>query len=292
VLPVFLVIGIGYLIGRLTEIALKPISFLAVYILTPALFFNSLVNTNLTGAEFLQIAVFIILLTLGIILVVKIWSRLTRMDPNTERSVLLSTVFPNGGNFGLPIILYAFGAAGFERGVIFAVLQNLQQNTLGVYFASNSHLSARDSLINVLKMPGFWALVMGLGFKALGIIPPELIMASVQLLGQAAIPLMLLTLGIQLSQVKLGAEPVLVGGSSFIRLVISPLIGLAILFLIFDPAALTSQVILVQSACPIAVTTTMLAIQFDARPEVVSNAALTTTMASVLTISFLLAFLL
>jgi len=292
VLPVFLVIGVGYLIGRLTEIALKPISFLAVYILTPALFFNSLVNTNLTGAEFLQIACFIILLTLGIMLVIKIWSRLAGMDPATEQSVMLSTVFPNSGNFGLPIILYAFGTAGFERGVIFAVLQNLQQNTLGVYFASNSHLSARDSLINVLKMPGFWALVMGLGFKALGIMPPELIMASVQLLGQAAIPLMLLTLGIQLSQVKLGAEPVLVGGSSFIRLVISPLIGLAILFLIFDPAALTSRVILLQSACPIAVTTTMLAIQFDARPEVVSNAALTTTMASVLTISFLLAFLL
>lgn len=288
VLPVFIVTAIGYMVGKAVPINAKPISFLAVYVLSPSLFFHSLVNTSITGPEFLQIMIFIALLTISIVLLVRLWARITSMSTLTERSVMLSTVFPNSANFGLPIVLYTFGTAGFERGIIFAVLQNLLQNTLGVYLASNSHLNARESLLNMLRMPGFWAMVLGLGLKALRVAPPDIIMNPLKLIGQAAIPVTLLTLGIQLAKVKLGAEPLLVGGSSVIRLVGSPLIGILILTLFFDPSILTSKVILLQSACPIAVTTTMLAIQFDARPEIVSNAALITTVVSIITISVLL----
>lgn len=289
--PVFFVILLGFLIGKKITIDIKTISFLAIYVLTPALFFTSLVNTNITGGEFLQIFIFIVFLTLCIMALVNIWTRAGKINTETKQGLLLSTVFPNSGNFGLPIVLVAFGTLGFERGIIFAMLQNLLQNTLGVFLACNSHLNTRQSFLKVLRMPGFYALILGLGLRGLNIVPPNVIMGPLRLVGQAAIPLTLITVGVQLSNIKLGAEPWFIGGASFIRLLVSPLIGFLFLYFFFDYTSLTSRVILLQAACPVAATTTMLAIQFDSRPDIVSNSALITTILSIVTVSVLLLFL-
>jgi malate permease and related proteins len=291
VTPVFFVIALSFIIGKKIEIDIKTISFLAIYILTPALFFTSLVNTNITGGEFAQIFIFIVFTTFCIMVLVNIWTWAGKINMETKQGLLLSTVFPNSGNFGLPIVLVAFGALGFERGIIFAMLQNLLQNTLGVFFACNSHLSARQSLLKVARMPGFWALLLGLGLRGLNIMPPNVVMGPLRLIGQAAIPLTLITLGVQLSKIKLGAEPWFIGGASLIRLIAAPLIGFLFLYFFFDYTSLTSRVILLQAAGPVAATTTMLAIQFDSRPDIVSNSALITTVLSLLTVSVLLFFI-
>ncbi len=289
--PVFFIIVLSFIIGKKIAIDVKTISFLTIYILTPALFFTSLVNTNITGGEFAQILIFIVFTSLCLMVLVNIWTRAGKIDTETKQALLLSTVFPNSANFGLPIVLVAFGTLGFERGIIFAILQNLLQNTLGVFIACNSHLDTRQSFLKVLKMPGFWAMILGLGLRGLNMVPPNVIMGPLRLMGQAAIPLTLITLGVQLSKIKLGAQPCIIGGASLIRLIAAPVIGFLFLYFFFDYTSLTSRVILLQAACPVAVTTTMLAIQFDSRPDIVSNSVLITTILSILTVSALLFFI-
>lgn len=286
--PVFFVIALGYIVGKKTVIDIKTISFLAIYILSPALFFTSLVNTTITGSEFFQIFIFIVIMTACITALVNLWAWKSKFDSETKQGLLLSTVFPNAGNYGLPIILIAFGTQGFERAIIFAVLQNLLQNTLGIFFASKGHSDTRQSFINVLKMPGFWALILGLGLRAIKLMPPNVIITPISLMGQAAIPVTLITLGIQLSKVQLGAQPRIIAGTASIRLIAAPIIGFLFIYLFFDYTSLTSLVILIQAACPVAATTTMFAIQFNARPDIVSNSALISTILSIFTISLLL----
>ncbi len=292
VFPVFVMIAIGYALGRITEIDIKPIAFLSIYVLAPALYFCSLVKTSLTAPEFLQILCFIILLSIGTTLLVKVWGKIEGWDPKTEKSVLLAALFPNCAYFGLPVLLFAFGKAGFERGVIYCVLMNLLSNTLGVYLAAQAHLSPKESLINVLKMPGLWAMALALGLTSLELTPPEMILKPLQMMGEAVIPVMLVTLGIHLAKVKVGANIWLAGKVTILKLVVAPLIGLLILYLFFDPSSLTSKVALVESACPVAVASTMFSIQFNARPELVSTAALTSTIASIFTFALLLHILL
>jgi malate permease and related proteins len=113
-------------------------------------------------------------------------------------------------------------------------------------------------------------------FGVLNLMPPNVVMGPLRLMGQAAIPLTLITLGVQLSKIKLGATlvyrrrlPYSLDCRSRHRLSLS-------LFLL-DYTSLTSRVILLQAAGPVAATTTMLAIQFDSRPDIVSNSALITT---------------
>jgi predicted permease len=269
VFPVFVMIAIGYALGRITEIDIKPIAFLSIYVLAPALYFCSLVKTSLTAPEFLQILCFIILLSIGTTLLVKVWGKIEGWDPKTEKSVLLAALFP-----------------------IYCVLMNLLSNTLGVYLAAQAHLSPKESLINVLKMPGLWAMALALGLTSLELTPPEMILKPLQMMGEAVIPVMLVTLGIHLAKVKVGANIWLAGKVTILKLVVAPLIGLLILYLFFDPSSLTSKVALVESACPVAVASTMFSIQFNARPELVSTAALTSTIASIFTFALLLHILL
>ena len=288
IMPVFAVIALGFCVHKKIHMSIDTLSFLAVYILAPALFFDSIIDSELTGTEFLQVFVFMVLLTACLMIMIKLWSKLTGVDNEIEKSVSLSTLFPNTGNYGLPVVMYAFGSVGFEIGVIYTALESLKQNTVGVYLASNARVDAWSSLIRILKMPGFWAVLLALGARGIDFMPPDLIMAPVKLLGEAMIPILLFTLGCQLAEIKLGEEKRLVLSTSFVRLVLSPGLGFFILYYLFDITTVTSQVLLVQSATPAAVVTTMLAIRFDARPDIVSSATLISTLISVITVSILL----
>ncbi|QUH27068.1 AEC family transporter [Serpentinicella alkaliphila] len=116
-------------------------------------------------------------------------------------------------------------------------------------------------------------------------------MRPVELLGQAAIPTLLVVLGIQLSMAKLVFDKSFITISSILRLIIYPIIAFILLPLFFELNTITAKVILVLSATPAAVSTTLFAIQFDSQPQLVSTMTLITTIISIITISTLLTFI-
>jgi predicted permease len=234
VFPVFAVILIGFLFGRFTDLDIKPSSKLALYIFTPALYFNSMLTAEVNNDEIVKILGYAALLfALFVAIVYLISTFVLKYPPQLRSALFLSTAFPNSGNYGLPIILFAFQQAGFERAIIFSVFQSFLMNSAGVYFASNSNNNFFASLKDVIKMPGFIALLVAMIMRFFSVDLPEAVLRPVQLMGQAAIPTLLVVLGIQLGRVKAAINWKFIGTAVFLRLFAYPLIGLSIIPLFF-----------------------------------------------------------
>jgi predicted permease len=190
----------------------------------------------------------------------------------------------------VPVILYAFSQAGLDRAVIFAAFQSFLMNSAGVYFASNSSNNLTGSLKNVLKTPVFIAVLSAIAMRILHISLPDPVLRSVEMLGQASIPTLLVVLGVQLSGIKVTPDWKFISLAAFLRLFAYPLAGLLLIPVLFVPGSTTSKVMLVLSAVPAAVMPSMLAIQYNAKPELVSASILVTTLVSIITVPLLLSF--
>jgi len=129
ILPVILVAGVAALAQRYVKLDLRTTSRAAFYLFAPALVFDSLANSTIGGAEFGQIAIALIAITLFLWVFGELFGRLLRLKGPTLSAFLLSILLINAGNLGLPIVLFAFGQEGLARGT--------------AYFAVSAAISAR-----------------------------------------------------------------------------------------------------------------------------------------------------
>jgi predicted permease len=231
--------------------------------------------------------IFELILMFLLILLVKMIVWVKKDSTKRESSLILSSVFMNSGNYGAPIILFAFGEKGFQLAITFWVIQSIFMNSFGVYFAAKDKDGFIQSFKTVLKMPAIYAAVLGLASGYFDIRYPLALLRPVDLLADATIPILMLTLGMQLAHVKLNAhwEPVTL--SIILRLVISPLLAWGIVH-VFSVEGLLAKVLILEAAMPTAVVTTLLAVQYDREPDIVSNATLMSTILSTITLSLLL----
>lgn len=287
ILPVFLIFSIGYIGQKLLKLDIKSISSLAIYILMPTLVFRTFYNIDL-NFQYLNMVVFNFLLFYSIVFIVLMIRKVRKYSPSIENGLILSTGFMNSGNYGAPVILFAFGEVGFAYSISFVVLQSIFMNSFGVYYAARGENGFRDALRSVLKIPSLYSFILALVWKYFHLPIHDSFYQVIDMVANATIPTVMIVLGMQLSQIKINKldwEKVSVG--IVIRLIISPLIAWIItLFLPFDP--LLKKVLIVSAAMPSAATTTMLALQFNAEPKLVSSITLLTTILSIFTLSFLL----
>ncbi|MEW6697882.1 MAG: AEC family transporter [Bacillota bacterium] len=289
VLPVFIIITMGYLFGRHTKVDSKPLAMACLYLFNPALYFNSMVKSTLTTAELLKVFWFTVILFLIFAIILKIVARIMHYDQKMSNALMLSSGFPNSGNYGLPIMLFAFGEPGVTVGVIFMSTQVILMNSAGVYFASSAQQGMKEALLNILRIPGFIAVVIGLLLRLFEVQLPVVLDRPITLLGNAAIPTLLILLGMSLAKITVQRKALaFVSLATFMKLVAYPLVGLAILEFFFPLDSLAAKIMLLCAATPTAATTTLLAVQFDTKPELVSTVTFTTTAASLLTVSFVL----
>ncbi|WP_202079283.1 AEC family transporter [Caldalkalibacillus salinus] len=290
VLPVILIFLTGYSVQKWKNIDIKSISTVAIYILTPCLVFRTFYQTEL-NFEYVQIIIFSLILLFSIILINKIYASIRRFSQSIESGLVLSTAFMNSGNYGAPIVLFAFGEQGFAYSVLFLVLQAIIMNFFGVYYAARGQAGIKMALVSVMKMPATYAVIIALILQWTGLAMPDNLFMAVDLVAEATIPVVMLILGMQLAEIKLqklNFEHISFG--VIVRMVISPLIAFAILqYMTLDP--LLAKVLLVSAAMPSAATTVMYAVQFESEPDLVSTVTLVTTIVSVATITVLLMLL-
>ena len=287
VLPVFLMAGAGVVLRRVRQVPAGPISQVTLYIFAPCLVFHSLANTALSTGELGKIAGFTLALAVVIYPLSLIAARGLRLDRATTSGFLLTTLFMNAGNYGLPVALFAFGEAGVERAVVFFVTQATLAGTLAVFVASRSQLDARGALLSVLRMPLIYGSLGGIGVNLLGLELPTTVAEPLRILGAAAVPSMLLVLGLQIADRFSLEEPRALVVTCFIRLLVSGAIAYLITLAIgFDGQ--TQQVLIVVSSMPTAVMTTILATEFYARPTFVTSAVVVSTLGSMVTLTVLI----
>lgn len=292
VLPIFVMVALGYIIARTRGLTPGGISTLVLHLFAPALAFSSLTKSTQSGEDALQIVLFVGLLTAVMYLLSLGIARVVRMDRATESAFLLTSLFMNAGNFGLSFTLLAFGEVGMETAIVFFVCQATMGNTLGIFLASRSSAGIRDSITATLKAPLVYAALAAVVVSVLGLPVPDLIAKPAAILGAAAIPTMLVVLGAQLaSSFSLSENLTLVAGVSAVRLLLSAAVAYG-LTMALGFEGVPRQTLVLLSAMPTAVFTIIVATEFGANPKFVTSVVIVSTLASLLTITFLLSLLL
>ncbi len=290
VLPVFIVAGIGFLFERFLHPPIAPLNQAALYVLLPSFVFTSLLTVDLTSRTPLTIALFAVLLAAVMLAVGAVVARLARLDRVTARALLLTAAFPNLGNYGLSVMLLAYGREGAALGTILLASQTLYGVTLAVFIASSGSASVRRSLTEVLRQPITYAVAAALLLDLARVPLPGSLSAALALPSQAAIPVMLLVLGMNVATTRGVERPALVSIAVFTRLVIGTAVGW-VLALALGVEGVARDVLVVGAAMPTAVYTIVTATQFDARPRFVSDVVVAGTVASIATVTAVLALL-
>lgn len=293
ILPVFIIFSIGYIGQKIIGFDIKSISTAALYLMSPFLAFRTFFTNELT-MDYFYIIFFCLLLTVILLAIVWITGLMMKATRPQLSAMILGGVFMNSGNYGAPVVLFAFGAVGFDYAVIMMVFQSLLMNTIGIFFASiggEEKATLHQSIQRVIRMPLIYAAALGIILQLFAVTVPKPLMEGISLVADASIPTVMLVLGMQLAAISRKRVAYrYVSAVTVIRMVASPLIAAGILY--FMPVSdLLKAVIILQSAMPAAANTTMFALQFGTEPDLVSFTTFITTLISIITIPFVLFFL-
>jgi predicted permease len=294
IVPVFLTAAIGFWFEKRFKPVVSSLSRIAIYVFMPCLIFQSIATSQLEAGELSRLLILIAVMT--IIMYGVGWAIAhshASLGRPTQSAILLSVVLVNAGNFGLPLIEFAFGPDGSQRSVIIATVMSVITNTVGVYLASLGNASVKDAALNILKTPLPYAVVLGIVVNVTQFTLPVPITRTVSTLGQAAVPLLLVLLGVQLASVSLRSQSPARSRAIVLctatRLVLSPLL-LVILTGMLGITGLTQKIAIVQLSLPTAVNAALFAAEFGSDAPFVSTAIMVSTLVSVLTLSVLLTF--
>ena len=205
-------------------------------------------------------------------------------------ALLLTTIFSNAGNYGLSLNQFALGDEAAAWASIFFITSGLIVNSVGIYIAAVGSLRPGNALLGLLRVPAVYVIPLALIWRAVAFTPPAIISRPIDLLSGAAIPSMLLFLGMQIAKFGIPKNKRLLATALTLRLIVSPLfaIGLAP---VFGLEGISMQAGVLEAAMPTAVITSIIAIEYDVEPDFVTGVILVSTLLSPLTITRLLAVL-
>lgn len=290
VLPAFLIFGTGYIGQKVLKLNIKSISTMSLYLMLPFLTFDTFYSNEL-NMNYLYMFVFTVGLAVILAAITFLIGKGVGADRSKTAAMLLGTLFPNSGNYGAPVVLFAFGATAFNYAVIIMVIHALLVSSIGIFIASyggGKSTSPKQALFNILKMPVLYGVFLGVLLQLIHLELPSTIIDGISLVGSASIPTVMLILGMQLAEIKPQKfKWKYVNTVLFIRMAASPLIASA-LVIAMPVDELIKNVFVILAAMPVAANTTMLAVQFDVEPDLISFTTLITTLISLVTIPLML----
>ncbi|HAC2140888.1 TPA_asm: AEC family transporter [Listeria monocytogenes] len=292
-LPVFGIFAIGFVGQKTLKFDIPNLSKLTLYLMSPFLAFNTFYTNPLT-IDYAYLAIYIFALCLSLILLVSLISFLLGYNLQDRCALILASAFMNNGNYGTPVVLLVFGAVGLDIAVVLMVLQQLAMSTIGIYFAAKGSKDAngmKTVMKRVVRMPIAYGALLGLALQLLHVSLPSALMTCVKLVGDAAIPTIMIVLGMQLAVISFRRiELTKVGIALVLKLLIAPIIAFG-LTLILPVDEMTKQIMILLAAMPTAANTTLMDVQFDTKPDLVSSATFISTVLSIITLPIVLYFL-
>lgn len=288
--PILLIAGIGYLIGKTLQIDPRSISRVVFYVFSPCLVFSVLTSSQLNRGDLLKMTGVTLSVVVSMAALTFVIGKLMKLNRRMLAAVILTTMTINAGNYGLSLNLFAFGEPALAHASIFYAVTALATYTLGVAVASMGTVSFKESLIRLLKVPAIYAVILALIFMSQNWKLPLPLERTTTTLGNAAIPAMLILLGLQLqNNHRSKAIPALSLGTGM-RMIGGILLGFVFAAL-FGLQGAAFQAGVVESAMPSAVLSTVLATEFDVEPAFVTSTVFITTLLSPITLTPLIAYL-
>ncbi|MEK9691094.1 MAG: AEC family transporter [Pelagibacteraceae bacterium] len=274
VFPVFFIVGIGYYLGKKNpKIDTTFITNFSANIGSPGLIFYSITSTGITFDLFSVYFFYALVAITGFAIIGLIFLFFQKKDLITE---LPPFILPNTGNMGLPICLFAYGAKGFGVASAVSSVVMLLHFTLGVFLAKKKFESQL-----IFKTPAFYAIIFSLIFLYFKIKPPVFMVNLTMLLSYATIFLVLMSLGIALTRLKIFSfKDAII--ASIGRVMIGPIIGF-VLIKFMNLTGYAAGVLLIQCSMPSAVLTYLVGSMYSSKKVVDS-------IASMIVVSTLISF--
>lgn len=290
VLPLMLIYATGFIGQRIFKLHIKSISTTAIYLMTPPLIFRNFYDVKI-DAMYISILIYSVLLSLAIIVFIKCVAYFRKYTSSQTSALISATAFMNNGNFGAPLMLFAYGKTAFQYSVAIMILHTIVMSSIGLYYAARGNFDIKKALFSILKMPIIYALILGLIWQYFELPMPENIYNAISMVADASIPLVMIVLGMQLAEIRIDKiKWGITNFGLFTRLIISPVIAYGITLLLpVEP--LLAKVMIVLGAMPSAAIMVMYSIEYDCDPQLVSSITLISTILSILTLSILLTFI-
>jgi len=276
--PLFLVVSAGYIYARFEKPDMQVINRMILQLLVPALVFYAMSQKDFQIMAYKGLAIG----ALGIILLSGVLAYLfSRIVGFKWRTFVPSMMFSNWANLGIPLMVFTFGDEALNAAIILFVVGNSIQFTLGI-----TMLSGKFSATQLCKNPVVIAVILGLLANVYDLTLPLMFDRSLEMLSQATIPLMLISLGVRLQLAKWDDMRIAIAGALF-----APIIGLLIAYGMGQALALDSlqmKQLLLFGALPPAVMNYMFAEQYQCEPEKVASIVMLSNVFAVVTYFFLL----
>jgi malate permease and related proteins len=281
VLPTFITIIIGYVIGKTIKIEMSGVVDIIFYIGLPCLVFVSILNQEIVLVDAVKVWVSALIVTCGCGAVG--WL-LFKVLKEKHSGLYLPIALPNTVNIPFPIISLAYGPAGLFAATLYYIPNVIMIYSVGVFIAAGKNW--QHNLKEMLKIPTVYTAILALLLNLFHIGVPSLIYRPLDFISGMVVPAVVLTLGFSLSKVKLTSIPTTII-ASLIRLGVGLALGFLVVYVFHMSGVLRSVVILV-SSMPSAVNTYMVAEKYKNEPELVASVVFVTTVVSLVLIPFLL----
>lgn len=290
ILPIFLAAGAGFLLSKYKKINPRTVSAAAFYVFSPCLIFNLLTTSSINGNEMTKIVAVTVSTILTIGALVWLIGIALKVERKLLAAVMIAAMFGNAGNYGLSLTFFAFGSDGLAYAGVYFVTTAALINSLGVVIASLGSTNLRAALAGLLKVPSIYAVLLALLANYLHWSPPLPLERTISILADAAVPTLLILLGIQLHKTQWYRGIQALSLSTIMRLIVSPALAFVFAWL-YGLHGTAQQAIIAESATPTAVMATVLATEYNIKPAYITTAVLVSTLISPLTITPILALL-
>lgn len=290
IVPIFIVAAFGFGLQRWKQLDKRPLSSAVMNIFSPCLVFSSLVTSQLAGRELAQISLFTILMIFsmgGIGLVV---ARLLRLSRRDTAALLIVIMFVNGGNYGITLNQLRYGDDGLARAVVYYLTSTMTLFTLGIFIASAGESSLRQAARRLLTFPAVYAALAAVIVYSWQIPLPSPLLSGIRIAGDAAIPVMILVLGMQMADTNGRPSIRLSIPAISLRLMVGPLVAVFVAGVI-GLSGLSRSTSIIEASMPPAVFTIILATEFDLHPTAVTSIVVVATLLSPVTVAAVITLL-
>jgi len=286
ILPIFVLVTIGFVVQKKFHLDIRTLTRLSMYVFIPSVLITKIYEAKVSLQFFGTLFIYIMGIQLIMMILGEGIPTLLKYPKSIKKCFSNSLLFFNSGNYGLPLVELVFkqDPIATTAQVFIMVIQNITTNTVGVFQASTGSSSRKEALKNVFSMPSMYVLVAVGIVKWTGITIPDPILVPLQYITNGFVGFALILLGVQLGEIKFEFKVKDILISSFIRLILSPVIGF-ILVQLLGVHGILAKSLIIGASTPTAVNTAIIAKEFDNEPEYAAQMVFVSTVLSAITIS-------
>lgn len=294
ILTIILMIGIGYVLKRidfLSENDIDPLNKIVMNVLLPCMIFSALYSSDISLIPKLGILPFIILASSFVTGIVSYFIlKKLNFDDRKLWSVLVTVMIANTGFMGYPVNLGIFGTEGFLRAIFCDIATMFTFILLSFILVLKFGGTVGKAIKKIALFPPLWAIILGLGLNILNIQIGPVLDNTINYLGDGAIPLIMISLGLSINLAGLVRNKSMVAFTSVMKLFFFPLVA----FLIVSYLGLVDlqhTVTVIEAAMPSGMLSLLLAITYNMDYELTSDCILINTVISLITLPIIIMIL-